>query len=400
MTLASVAKLLEDRIGLDADSLGNATLRNVVTERMQALGVSDPAVYAGIAGGREDEFEELENRLLVPETWFFRGGEMFATLASEIAGRLETVKGRILCLPCATGEEPYSLAMALLDAGVSLDRWSIDAVDLSKRCIDAAIRGSYRDFSFRQTPVELRDRYFRPEGTSRSLDLSVRSLVRFQVGNIMDPALLSGAAYDFILCRNLLIYLTPESRVRALMNLERLLAPGGILGVGHAEPQILAARGYGRFGPESCFLYRKETTATPRPELPPVPVPVRRSKSQNAVVHSPVRLAVQPPRAEVNVSLPEARRLADQNRLDEALTICRAYLVRMGPSADAYSLLGIIHQASGSIPDANDAFRRALYMNPDHSEALTHAMLLSSRLGDETRAAALRDRLARQRGDQ
>lgn len=397
MNLAPIAKLLEVRIGLDAESLGNATLRTLVAERMLALGITDPAAYVNLVGSGVEEIEELTNRLLVAETWFFRGGELFATLANEIAGRTGSSSVRILCLPTATGEEPYSLAMALLDAGVPGERWSIDGVDLSKRCIDAAIKGSYREFSFRQTPADLRDRYFRPEGQNWSLDVAVRRLVQFRVGNIMDPALLSGSVYDVILCRNLLIYLTAESRVLALENLERHLAPGAILGVGHAEPQILAARGYRRFGPESCFLYRREASPEAPPIMPPIAIPARRREPPKAAV----RLPMQPvPKVEPTVSLPEVRRLADQNRLDDALTLCRDCLVRIGPSAEAYSLLGVILQAAGKTSEANDAFRKALYMNPDHAEALTHAMLLSSRLGDETRAAALRDRLARQRGEQ
>jgi chemotaxis protein methyltransferase WspC len=94
-------------------------------------------------------------------------------------------------------------------------------------------------------------------------------------------------------------------------------------------------------------------------------------------------------------SLQHARQWADEGRLDDALVVCRKHLTQFGPSADAFSLLGIIHQALGQTPDATDAFRKALYLNPDHPEALTHAMLLSLRLGDETRTAALRERLAR-----
>jgi chemotaxis protein methyltransferase WspC len=398
MNRAPIADLLEERIGLDVASLGNATLRAAVDERMCALQIAEASAYANCLAAQTDEFEWLVNRLLVPETWFFRGGELFQFLASEIAGRIGVQ--RILCLPCSTGEEPYSLAIVLQDAAVPRERWRIDGVDLSRRCIEAATRGIYREFSFRQTPPELRARYFRPAGPEWSLDSSIQDVVQFHVGNLVDPTLLGGATFDVILCRNLLIYLTTQARLKAITNLERLLSPDGILGVGHAEPQILASRGYQRFGPDPCFLYRRDsgTRRAPPPSLATSKgtrekAPVRRRQSPKLSATSAVQK--EPNTAALAPSLSHARQMADEGRLDDALVVCRNHLTQIGPSADAFSLLGIIHQALGQTSDASDAFRKALYLNPDHHEALTHAMLLSSRIGDETRTAALRDRLTR-----
>src|SRR5262249_42171234 len=98
-------------------------------------------------------------------------------------------------------------------------------------------------------------------------------------------------------------------------------------------------------------------------------------------------------------ALARARRLADVGRLDEALAECRSHLGRAGPAADAYSLLGVIQHARGDPGEAADAFRRALYLDPDHREALTHAMLLAAARGDAGRAAELRQRLARAGGE-
>jgi chemotaxis protein methyltransferase WspC len=93
--------------------------------------------------------------------------------------------------------------------------------------------------------------------------------------------------------------------------------------------------------------------------------------------------------------LPRARRLADAGRLDEALAECQSHLRAAGASAEAYSLLGVIQQARGDTGAAAAAFRKALYLAPDHREALTHAMLLAAQRGDVGQAAALRERLKR-----
>jgi chemotaxis protein methyltransferase WspC len=396
VNLAPFAELLADRIGLDVATLGNAALGAAVAERMAARNFSDPAVYVGVLAAQSEEFQWLVDRLLVPETWFFRGGELFPFLAGEIAGRSGVQ--RILCLPCSTGEEPYSLAIALQEAAVPRECWRIDGVDLSRRCIDAAMRGVYREFSFRQTSQELRKRYFHPAGREWLLDASIRNAVQFRFGNLMDPALLAGETYDVVLCRNLLIYLTPDARQVALTNLERLLAPGGVLGVGHAEPQILATRGYRRFGPDSCFLYQRDANpVSHRRQVPSIATapPGKTVQRHRQSTRFPLPPDGQTITGTVEPSLSRSRQLADEGRLDDALAVCRSYLAQIGPSADAFSLMGIIQQALGQSPDAGDAFRKALYLNPDHHEALTHAMLLASRLGDDTRTAALRDRLAR-----
>jgi chemotaxis protein methyltransferase WspC len=93
--------------------------------------------------------------------------------------------------------------------------------------------------------------------------------------------------------------------------------------------------------------------------------------------------------------LAQARRQADGGQLGPALDLCRTIQDRFGPSADVYSLTGIIHQAQQDRPAATQAFRKALYLEPNHREALTHLMLLCRQLGDLAQAELLRKRLER-----
>jgi chemotaxis protein methyltransferase WspC len=391
MNLAPVVDLLARRIGLDPAALGVTVLPTAAAEGMRALGLADPAAYADALATRPEAFDALVERLVVSETWFFRGGELFTELARQVAGWQPAPRPfRALSLPCSTGEEPYSLALALLEAGLPPERWAIDGIDLSPRLIEAARRGAYREFSFRQTDSALRDRYFRPAGDRWELSADVRGLVRFRVGNLLGPALAADVSgpYDLILCRNLLIYLTPAARQQALAALERLLAPGGLLGVGHAEPQVLAGRPFRREGAESLFLFRHEST----PPKCVIRDAEHRMKSQAAI---PRPVLPPAPSSEEEGALARARRLADGGRLDEALAECQASLQEGGPSADAYSLLGVIQQARGDRDGAAASFRKALYLAPDHREALTHAMLLSAQRGDAGQAAALRERIKR-----
>jgi chemotaxis protein methyltransferase WspC len=420
MSLAPVVSLLERRIGLDSASLGPTAVPAAVADRMRTLGLADPSAYAARLAEQADEFDTLVDRLVVPETWFCRGTGLFDELARQAAAYSpktpklrpapSPLRGgaaapfRALSLPCSTGEEPYSLAIALLEAGLAPEWWTIDGVDLSPRLINAARRGVYRELSFRETDPGLRGRYFRPVADGWELDARVRALVRFHVGNLVDPGLLPGqsGAYNLILCRNLLIYLTPAARRQALTALERLLAPGGWLAVGHAEPRVLDGRPFRRVGPESYFLFRREPAPGPRPapevgpgRAPPpaeTPTPVPEARDAGSASRTPPAPTGAVPEEE---PLAQARRLADAGRLDEALAECQARLRQGRPSADLFGLLGVIQQARGESNAAADAFRKALYLDPDHGEALVHAMLLAVRRGDAGRAAALRDRLAR-----
>jgi chemotaxis protein methyltransferase WspC len=402
MNLTPVADLLATRIGLDPTSLGPTVLPAAVADGMRALGLTDPAAYAGALANHSEAFDALADRLVVSETWFFRGGSLFAELARLVAAALPELAGRpfrALSLPCSSGEEPYSLAIALLEAGLPEERWTMDGIDLSARLIEAARRGEYREFSFRQTDPALRERYFRPAGDRWELSGRVRGLVRFRVGNLLAPTLAADVdgLYDLVLCRNLLIYLTPPARQQALAALERLLTPGGLLGVGHAEPQLLAGRPFRRVGAESLFLFR-------RSPMQNAECGVRNEKAKRGMGNKEcgtTRAPSLPPpefltlHSEGEGVLARARRLADAGRLDEALAECQSHLKGAGPSADAYSLLGVLQQARGDVGAAAASFRKALYLAPDHREALTHAMLLSALRGDAVQASVLRERLRR-----
>jgi chemotaxis protein methyltransferase WspC len=410
MNLTRVADLLARRIGLDPATLGLSVLSTAVSDAMRALGLTDPHAYADRLAERPAEFAALAERLVVSETWFFRGAGLFDELARAVA-TWPSRPFRALSLPCSTGEEPYSLAIALLEAGLDPKGWVIDALDLSGRLLEAARRGVYRDFSFRQTDPALRARYFRPVAGGWELIPGLRGLVRFAVGNVLDPALpASGGPYDLVLCRNLLIYLTPPARQQAVATLERLLTPGGLLAVGHAEPQIVCGRPFRRVGGESHFLFRYEPASAPagrkegertsRGEEGGAAERRATFPNRDGVAAGNVprdSVAVPPPQPTAEEGLSRARRLADTGRLDEALGECQAHLGRTGPSADAYSLLGVIRLARGERDEAAASFRKALYLDPDHREALTGAMLLAAPCGDGL-AAALRARLARLSG--
>jgi len=355
--------------------------------RLLAAGTAE--AYAERLAADPAEFQALIDAIVIPETWFFRGGKLYDALVKHVRERGGTTPFRILSLPCSTGEEPYSVAMAFADSGLSPAGWSLDAVDLSGAAIAAARVGRYREFSFRETTAEARARHFTAFGEQFEIAEGLRKIVRFRIGNLLDaPSWISeGGRYDGVLCRNLMIYLTPEARRAALDVLDRLLAPEGLLAVGHAEAGNLFGSKFVSVGPEGCFLFRRKSGQEPKSELRPRPAPPSGGPR-------PVKPMSPSGGPRPTPSLARAVTFADAGKIPEALAECRA-VVAVAPSADIYCLLGVVLGADGKLDPAGEAFRKALYLDPLHRVALTHGLMVAEEQRDAERAKQYRARLDR-----
>ena len=161
----------------------------------------------------------------------------FATTFATAPGRTPL---RILCVPCAAGEEPYSVVMTLLETGLAAHQFRIDAADVSGAALSRAEAATYSANAFRAEDCSFRDRWFHVQGAAARLDDTVRQHVHFFQANLLDESFAADSEpYDVVFCRNLLIYLTAEARSRVERVIDRLLAPDGLLVVGAAEPPIL-----------------------------------------------------------------------------------------------------------------------------------------------------------------
>ncbi|MFM7150785.1 MAG: CheR family methyltransferase [Gemmataceae bacterium] len=410
MNFQPVIDLLRERTGLVADTLGTHAVGLAIANRVRHSKLEVPA-YAALLERDASELSRLIDDIVVPETWFFRGGDLFSHLANLVRVRLAerpSTPFRILSIPCSTGEEPYSMAIALLEAGVSSSMWSIQGVDLSNRHIEAARAGVYRRFSFRQTSPEIQARYFRDHGQGLEILPDVRALVQFQIGNLIHPPpLLLTTPFDLVFCRNLFIYLDTPARKLAVDRLARLVAPGGLLAMGHADPIDFNENRFVRSQPDSLFLYQRVTSPNPvvvvpsaPREIQPILAPVTPKKAvtrkPKSVYRPPAAAAV--PKSSAgsrNKLLDEARSLANQGRYVEAHALCHELEENSGSSAELFTLQGMLFQATQKMDQAIACYNRALYMNPEHREALLHLMAIFQGQGLRQRAEALRDRLAR-----
>lgn len=413
MEIARFEQLLKQTMGLDAASIGSAAVERAVQERLSACRLADAQTYWERLSGSGTELQELIEAVVVPETWFFRDPASFLALArlvrDEGAPRQThpQTQGvlRLLSVPCATGEEPYSMAMAMLDAGFPSSALRIDAVDISIRALARAQGAVYGRNSFRGSDLAFRDRHFVATAGGHSPADAVRRSVQFRHGNLLDGLVAGADLYDVIFCRNVLIYFDRATQDRALAVLNRLLVPRGWLFVGPSETALLSDHGFISAKLPLAFAFRKGPVPGSVIKLrasPPPSRPVRASAPAAAAPHA-VRPRAAPPataRAEAATGIERARRLADQGHLAEAAAHCEAHLREHGPTAEAFNLLGLVRDASGKTEDAADQYRKALYLDPNLHEALTHLALLLQKQGDTAGAHRLQRRASRllQRG--
>lgn len=389
MSLERIAETLRVATGLDVETLGPGALALAVGVRRPGASPAELAVFAEAVRTDPAVRRDLLADLLVHETSFFRYPGAFALLVELARARLAVPEARfrVLSAPCSTGQEPASVAMALIEADLDLARVRIDAVDVSAGAVARARAALYGEIEMRGLDDARRARFLRREGAGWRVNREVLAPIHPEAADLLDPGFAVGREpYDAILCRNLLIYLTADARRVVLERMRSLLAPGGVLLVGHAE--VLPARdaGFGGFGPPEAYavavlprrppgpeptprVERWERRASPRPpaRVPYAPVPARPRAPEPAPAETP---------------LAQARRLADGGREVEALALLGRDEAAGHASPDAFHLAALLARALGKADEADRALTRALYLDPRHVPALRLAALRARERGE------------------
>lgn len=290
------------------------------------------------------------------------------------------------------------MAMALAETGLAHDRFLIHAVDISVRVLERAQTAVYGANSFRNQDLAFRDRHFTRTAGGYLFAEDLRRRVQFQQRNLLAADFSSQMdRYDFIFCRNVLIYFDLPTQEKLMASLRTMLLDGGCLFVGPAEATLASAAGFTALRYPSAFAFVKGQAAPPRAIAPrgPAPAPnLPQAKTRTARAEPLVsedKTVLVPP-------LQQAETLANAGRFLEAAEICQGCLRQQGDSAQAYYLLGLLADAQQEGTQAVTFYRKALYLDPAHGEALVHLALLLERRGDGEAARRLRQRADRIEG--
>ncbi|AKJ05444.1 chemotaxis protein methyltransferase CheR [Archangium gephyra] len=418
-TLSGLESVLRIACGMVLAPSVRPSLGTALTRAAESQGLPTADFLQRLLARDTAAVEAFIGYAVIGETYFFRHPEQLRELARMAPAHAGPFL--VWSAGCASGEEPYSIAMTLLAAGLPSESIRVVGTDVSGRALERARQATYSPWSVRRMEPELERRFLTIRPESVSVPPEVRARVEFRRHNLVtDPPPVSGAQAVF--CRNVLIYFPPEVIPGVLERLVRALAPGGWLFLAPAE--VPFAKGMGleereveglpvlckpvpgerpvpraaRSAPLRVLAPRAPTSplrrvqtpsrATPASEAPaPAAAPVAQAiRAGQAVTPPPTP---QPPTgAPVADSLEQALAAAREGRFDVAEEFARLAARELSP--EAYLLLAMVAEGREDVQGAVAAVRKALYLEPQL--AIGHAMLVAlyGRLGQPEEAERAR----------
>jgi chemotaxis protein methyltransferase CheR len=242
--LRRVCSFLYQRTGMSYGESKRYFIERRVADGMQRAGTASFPVYMTMLQIDPAQAKALINSFTINETYFYREDHQLRCLSGSLLPEVVANRGpgdlvRIWSVPCSTGEEPYSVAIWLLENWPMVDVYNIEIVgsDIDTQVLSAALLGEYGDRALSRLPAAELQRYFHPPANGKRRIISdLRESVRFTTVNLIDAnSMAREGRFDIILCRNVLIYFDDESRLNASRNLYNALNPGGFICLGHTE---------------------------------------------------------------------------------------------------------------------------------------------------------------------
>ncbi|MGH8643180.1 MAG: CheR family methyltransferase [Gammaproteobacteria bacterium] len=416
--------IVSERLGLAFDDSKLGDLANVLHERMRATGCDRASVYINrlvSSASSRPELRGLAERFTVGETYFFRHRDQFRALVesalperirAEVSGR----RLRLLSAGCASGEEPYTLAILLGEYFPHLGSWEILGLDVNASSLTKARQARYSEWSLRETPEPIRQRYFRREGKEFALDERIRTMVSFEERNLLDEdsSFWRPGAFDIIFCRNVTMYFTPEAVREVVTRLVRALASGGFLFLGSSETLRGVSQAFHLRHTHGSFYFqlrpREELGAVPTipghvplvcsETSPLLPVPssdiswldsIFKASERIAALASVAprgmaRSATSAAQSRPSWDLSYATELLRQERFQEAMGVLRSLPPEADTDADAQLLLAVVLAQKGEVAEAERVRDKILAL--DEINAGAHYLVALCREHSGDRAGA------------
>ncbi len=244
---AQIRKLIYERAGIALSPAKQEMVYSRLSRRLRACGLASFKDYlALLQGGDQDEWEAFTNSLTTNLTTFFREHYHFPILAEHVGRQRHRHDIQLWCAASSTGEEPYSMAMTMVDLfGSFTPPVKILATDVDTHVLATARQGIYPMEKLAKLPPGHLRRFFlrgtgSRQGSARVRD-ELREMISFRQLNLLDPAWSTQGPYDAIFCRNVMIYFDKPTQHRILQRFAPLLRPDGLLFAGHSENFFYAA---------------------------------------------------------------------------------------------------------------------------------------------------------------
>jgi chemotaxis protein methyltransferase CheR len=407
-------ELLNEASGLHFEEARSQFLETALWERVQHRGYDSYREYYHFLKYHPEgrlEMRDLFDLITVGETFFFRNKAQYDVLMKEVFPEILRRKAssrdrriRAWSAGCSGGDEAYSIAIAFMEAVPSHEEWSISILgtDINRKNLACAEEAVYGERNIAYLPKEYVDKYFNVRGTSYVLNPKVRQTARFEYHNLARDWFLHEAMQqiDLLFCRNVTIYFDPRTTQRVVEAFHHCLSPEGYLFLGHTETLWQIAHKFERVEFPQTFIYRKglrpdrAEEMMPRTAIPEMgiedaisngngdarrelgskksePRPEGRPEDLGQVgISSDVGLpqlrpVLLPPEDSLHGDLMKAAALVNEAKYEEAAALLGKIIAMDNLSAEAYYLLGALRYKNSRLKDAEDHFRKVIYICPD-----------------------------------
>ncbi len=392
--LAALSRLIDERMGVSFPPSRWNDLERAFCRAAADLGFRDQQEcikWFMAAPPSQKQTQSLAAYLTTGETYFLREGRIFEILEQEIVPEIirsrtgSEKRLRFWSAGCASGEEPYTLAVMLHRMGASLRDWNISilATDINPQALRKAAEGVYTKWSFRDTPAWFRDNYFSRKGDHHfELLPAIKKMVRFAYLNLVKAPIPSPPpdtnAMDVIFCRNVLMYFNPERTGQAIERFRHSLVEGGWLVVSSCEVSIPLFSGFKAINFSGLTLFQKQTgsknnatrkgeqisslpfgTPCPRQILSPPAHRAQTTALPQVCPPAPIHCN------DTGTTSLLCRIRANEGRLEEALLLSEQALRMNKLDPALHYLRAMILQEQGAVDEAEAALKRAIYLDPD-----------------------------------
>jgi chemotaxis protein methyltransferase CheR len=394
--LLMVSDVVASRMGLHFPGERRAMLSRNLTSASKEFGFQDISRFIQWLLSTELSKEQimvLASHLTISETYFWREPQVFAALTDSILPELyQSKKNKEKCIRiwsagCSTGEEAYSIAIALHKTIKKIEDWKITilATDINPAALSKAEHGIYRNWSFRNCPDWLKTRYFNDLGDRRfEIIPEIKKMVTFQFRSLVDENTLPAISnkMDIIFCRNVLMYFTSDWVSKISQNLFQSLSEDGWFVVSSSE---LSSQVFPQFTPVNfpgAVLYQKSKNGSSyslplvsftakEPQLLPTfsplsPPPPTSSSPSLPITPSSLKHPHPVPEETLADKIFSIRLLADQGHLEEALSFCNKAIESCKLAPEIYFLRASILQELNKNPEAIKSLKQAIYIDPEY----------------------------------
>lgn len=240
--------------GLDLSLYKEKQMKRRLDTRISRSGMKSYDEYFRLISTDKEAFDDFMNYLTINVSEFYRNPEQWTILETKVLPEFVTNTRRlkVWSAACSTGEEPYTLVMAMSKL-IPLEEITVIASDIDDNALLKAKRGVYTEKALEHVPLEFKNKYFKKNGSKYEISDRIKSRVRFNKMNLLSDQF--DDSFDLIVCRNVMIYFTDEAKSYLYREFNKSLKAGGSLFVGSTE-QMVSPRSYG-FVSEHKFFYKK-----------------------------------------------------------------------------------------------------------------------------------------------